>query len=202
MPDFYKIVLDLLQSYALFNPHAGFRLSRDGETIDIATPIVDTFEKWLPCDPTPPHWYTVETLSSLIGAHLTNGSGQKTAREFVSHFAGLTSPIKQKRVIAAAGLERQRLNDLVLNDGTEIDSATVERLLTAMCVESKMVKAAKLGVIGEEALTQRLIDVEGSIVRASVMRRRSKKAQSLLLWKLFGASAKTGFACRDPGRGV
>lgn len=82
-------------------------------------------------------------------------------REFVSEFAGLTSPPKQKRVVAAAGLERQRLNDLVVSDGTAIDSAAVERLLTAMCAESKMVKASKLGVIGEEALTRRLIEIEG-----------------------------------------
>jgi hypothetical protein len=184
--NFYKTIRGLLESYALFNPHAGFRLCCDGKTEDIATPIVNTFQKWQPSDPTPPHWYDVETLSNLIGAHLTNGNGQKTVREFVSEFAGLTSPPKQKGVVATAGLERQRLSDLVVSDGTAIDSAAVERLLTAMSAESKTVKASKLGVIGEEALTRRLIEIEGvnpeSIRYARALNEGAEPAVMEVIW--------------------
>jgi DNA topoisomerase VI subunit B len=160
-PNFYKTVPDLLQSYALFNPHAGFALCGNGKTVEVAKPLIDGWHKWKPSDQTPPHWYTVETLSNLIGAKITNGHGQQTVREFVSEFCGLTSPLKQKRVVAAADLARLRLDDLTTRDGTAINTVDVERLLKAMCAESKMVRAAKLGVIGEEALKARLIEIEG-----------------------------------------
>ncbi len=140
-PDFYKSALDLLQSYALFNPHAGFRLCGNGKTVEVAKPLIDGWQKWLPSDPTPPHWYSVETLSNLIGAKITNGHGQQTVREFVSEFSGLTSPQKQKRVVAVADLARLRLDDLTKQNGTAINTVDVERLLRAMCAESKMVKA-------------------------------------------------------------
>lgn len=103
----------------------------------------------------------METLSNLIGAKITNGHGQQTVREFVSEFSGLTSPLKQKRVLAAADLARLRLDDLTTRGGTALNVAAIERLLRAMCAESKMIKAAKLGVIGEESLTKRLIEIEG-----------------------------------------
>jgi len=160
-PGFYKTVLDLLQSYCLFNPHAGFMLCRNGQTIEVAKPLTGSWQKWLPSDPTSPHWYNVETLSNLIGAKITNGHEQQTIREFVSEFAFLSGSLKQKRVVAAADLERMRLSDLTTNEGTAIHTAAVERLLKAMCAESKAVKAAKLGVITEETLKARLIQIEG-----------------------------------------
>lgn len=160
-PNFYKTVLDLLQSYALFNPHAGFTLCGSGQSLEVAKPLIEGWQKWLPSDPTSPHWYTVETLTNLIGAKIYNGQERQTVREFVSEFSGLTSTLRQKRVVAAADLDRLRLENLETQDGTEINTVAVERLLKAMCAESKPVKAEKFGRIGEEVLTKRLIEIEG-----------------------------------------
>jgi DNA topoisomerase VI subunit B len=160
-PDFYKTVLELLQSYALFNPHAGFTLCSNGQAVEVAKPLIEGWRKWLPSDPTSPHWYTVETLTNLIGAKIYNGHERQTIREFVSEFSGLTSTLRQKRIVAAADLDRLRLENLKTQDGTAINTTAVEQLLKAMCAESKPVKAEKLGLIGEEALTKRLIEIEG-----------------------------------------
>lgn len=160
-PDFYKEALDLLQSYALFNPHAGFTLCGNGQTVEIAKPLIEGWQKWLPSDPTSPHWYDVESLSRLIGAMISNDHGQQTVREFVSEFRGLTSTIRQKRVVTAADLERLRLCDLTTSDGKAMNTHAVERLLKAMCAESKMVKARQFGIIGREALSTRLIEIYG-----------------------------------------
>lgn len=160
-PDFYKEALDLLQTYSFFNPHAGFTLCGKGRTVEIAKPLIEAWQKWLPSDPTPPHWYDVESLSRLIGAKITNGHGQQTVREFVSEFRGLTSTIRQKRVVSAADLERLRLCELTISGGKAINTVAVERLLKAMCAESKAVKARQLGIIGKEALSARLIEIYG-----------------------------------------
>lgn len=155
------MALNLLKSYAIFNPHAGFTLCGSGATVEVAKPLIEGWKKRLPSEPTSPHWYDVDALCNLIGAKITNGHGQQTVREFVSEFRHLSGTGKQKSVVAAADLERMRLDDLTTKEGTEINSAVVERLLKAMCAESKPVKAKQLGVIGKEALTTRLVEIEG-----------------------------------------
>ena len=160
-PDFYKSLLDLLQGYALFNPHAGFRLSCNGATTLVSEPIVSGWEKWTPAKPTSPHWYDVDTLSRLIGAKVYSGNGQQTVRDFVSEFAGLTGTGKQQEVVTRAELSKQRLDDLVCENKTELDPKLVGRLLKEMRDASKPIKAAKMGVIGKDVLTRRLIEIEG-----------------------------------------
>jgi hypothetical protein len=92
---------------------------------------------------------------------ITNGHGQQTVREFVSEFRGLTSTIRQKRVVSAADLERLRLCDLTTSDGKAINTVAVERLLKAMCGQSKMVKARQFGIIGRDVLSTRLVEIYG-----------------------------------------
>jgi DNA topoisomerase VI subunit B len=159
--DFYKTALNLLKSYAVFNPHAGFTLCGNGETVEVAKPLIDGWQKWLPSEPTSPHWYDVDALSNLICAKITNDQGQQTIRDFVSEFRGLASTIRQKSIVTAADLERLRLDDLATRDRTALNTRAVERLLKAMCAKSRPVKARKLGVIGKESLTARLVEIEG-----------------------------------------
>jgi len=132
--DFYPEVLRLLQSYSTFNPHAGFRLSRDGTETVVSDPTLIDWQKWQPHWPTSPHWYTADDIKRLIGAYITNGDGQKTVREFVSEFRGLSGTAKQKKVVSSSGLSGQCLNDLV-RDGA-IDAVLVEQMLKEMCAES------------------------------------------------------------------
>jgi len=137
---------ELVEAYAALNPHATFRF---GARVYQATS--PAFHKWRACDPISAHWYTPQTLRSLIAGFLLRereGGRARTVREFVSEFRGLSSTIKQKQV--TAGLSRVRLCDLV-EDGA-LDERVVEGLLQRMQALSKPVKPQALGVIGEEHL--------------------------------------------------
>jgi hypothetical protein len=114
------------------------------------------WEKWKPSDPTSPHWYEPQHLERLIGAYLTHDQDcgrARTCREFISEFRGLSGTAKQKAVLETAGLAREPLSRLV-RDGS-VDMALVGALLTAMRANSKPVKPAMLGVIGEDHFRKR-----------------------------------------------
>ncbi|HEX8843072.1 MAG TPA: ATP-binding protein [Pyrinomonadaceae bacterium] len=139
--------LQLLEGYSLFNPHAEFSL--DDERLFQRSS--DTCEKWLASEPTSPHWYTLEQLRALIAAYIVSeqhGAQARTVREFVTEFRGLSATAKQKKILASVGMAGVYLRDLV-KDG-DIDRSAVEKLLAAMRAESKPVKPAHLGFIGED----------------------------------------------------
>lgn len=151
-----------MESYATFNPHAGFYLYRDGETRVVSDPLLTDWHKWFPNFPTNAHWYTVEDLSGLIAAYITaerDKKDKKTLRKFISEFSGLSGTRKTPAVTNAAGLSGLYLHDLIKGNGIDVEA--VERLLKAMCAESKPVKASKLGIIGEEALSKRMVEING-----------------------------------------
>jgi len=142
----------LLTGYALFNPHATFILRDKTKGKDRTwPPTARTFNKWLSSSPTSPHWYTVEQIEGLIGAYIgveRDGGRVRTVREFVSEFAGLSGSQKQKAVTDACGLTGTNLSALV--NGQGLDHDKIAKLLDTMKRESRAVKAAALGIIGEE----------------------------------------------------
>ncbi|MFH0942660.1 MAG: ATP-binding protein [Candidatus Beckwithbacteria bacterium] len=155
-PDFYKTLpMDaetLVKRYTMFNPHTKFILN--GKVYE---PSNISWKKWLPNEPTSPHWYTPEQLRALISAYLSiDRDSEKTIREFVSEFRGLSGSAKQKKVTEDAGLAGKRLRDLIVNNN--IPLAPVEKLLLSLKQNSKQVKAAFLGLIGEEHIKTRMID--------------------------------------------
>src|SRR5262249_47863429 len=109
--DFYSGA-DLLRSYALFNPHLS--LSLNGRLLLEPIP----WQKW--SGRSSPHWYSVEQLAGLIGAHVAHeraGRGQSySVRELVVTFDGLSGSAKAKKVVDVAGLTGQRLADLVTGE--------------------------------------------------------------------------------------
>jgi DNA topoisomerase VI subunit B len=142
----------LVCDYMLFNPHAQFALTVFGD--EYAFPATDAnWIKWLPNDPTPPHWYTAKRLENLVLSYLTNErSGQaprRTVREFCSEFRGFSGSLKQKQVIAQVGLERAYLDSL-LDSNDRLKRHPVGNLLDAMKEQSNPVKPVGLGVLGEE----------------------------------------------------
>ncbi len=144
--------LQLLDCYSLFNPHANFTF-KCGGVEEIRTRSVDSCGKWLTSEPTSPHWYTVEQLRALVAAYITSeqhGATARTVREFVSEFRGLSGTAKQKAILARVGQAGVHLHDLV-KDG-DIDGTIIKSLLVEMKAESKPVKPALLGVIGERHL--------------------------------------------------
>jgi hypothetical protein len=113
--------------------------------------------KWKPSDPTSPHWYTPAHLERLIGAYVAHDADngrERTVRELVSEFRGLSGTSKQAAVLDATGLARAPLSALVKGNG--FDHRKVELLLAAMKAHSAPVKPALLGVIGKEHFRARL----------------------------------------------
>jgi hypothetical protein len=82
-----------------------------------------------------------------------DGGRDRTVREFVAEFRGLSGTAKQKKLLEATGLGRASLSGLRNGDG--LDQAAVINLLDAMRAQSRPVKPAQLGVIGEAHLRQR-----------------------------------------------
>jgi DNA topoisomerase VI subunit B len=151
-PTFYRQAADLLSTYALFNPHAHFTL-RTPEGKQTHEPTVTAWAKWRPSDPTSPHWYTPERLSTLIAGYLTaeqEGGRVVTVRDFVGEFAGLSGTAKRKAVVAAAGLVGKSLHDLI--DDGELAEEKVGCLLGQMQHEAREILPATLGVLGETHL--------------------------------------------------
>jgi hypothetical protein len=145
--------MDLLQRYALLNPHVTFHYLAPDDTAVSWASTLPTWEKWRPSQPTSPHWYTVERLQALLAAYLAADrcAGRvRTVRAVVAEFAGLSATARQKAVTADAGLSRATLEDLVV-EGT-IGEARVRALLKAMQVASRAVKPHALGVLGDTHL--------------------------------------------------
>jgi hypothetical protein len=115
-----------------------------------------SWPKWRPSDPTSAHWYQPKHLERLIAGYVADdedGGRDRTVREFVAEFRGLSGTAKQKKVLEATGLGRASLSALCNSGG--LDQAAVINLLDAMRAQSRPVKPAQLGVIGEAHLRQR-----------------------------------------------
>ena len=112
--------------------------------------------KWRANEPTSPHWYGVDHLKRLIAAYIAHGK-ERTVREFISEFRGLSSTAKQKAVLEAVGVSRQTLGFFV-TDG-DLDNAKVQQLLWAMQSYSQPVKPAMLGIIGKESFKARFLEL-------------------------------------------
>ena len=141
----------LVSDYALFNPHAAFRLNND------VFPARDPqWRKWSPRDPTPPHWYTLDRFEELVASMVSTGKA-RTVRDFLADFRGLTRTSTRMNVLAAAGLERgAKLEDLVDKKRGAFDKKALARLLTAMQQNSKEVAPEVLGVLGKRHFEEKL----------------------------------------------
>lgn len=148
--------LQIADDYAWLNPHLSLDANGFGQEIQTQATNV-CWEKWGPSDPTSPHWYTPAHMERLLAAYIAHDADQgrdRTVREFISEFRGLSGTAKQKRVLDATGLARESLRCMV--NGEEIDRMKVRRLLAAMQANSKSVKPDALGVIGREHLREQL----------------------------------------------
>jgi hypothetical protein len=79
-----------------------------------------TWPKWWPSDPTSAHWYERKHLERLLAAYIAHDEDQgreRTVREFVAEFRGLSGTAKQKKVLEATGLGRASLSALRNGDG-------------------------------------------------------------------------------------
>lgn len=140
--------LRIFSAFAAANPHATLRW-RIGAEQGEHTATTPDWRKWSVTKPTPVQWYTPDQFSAYIAAHLANGHEALTLRQFVAQFAGLSSTIKQKDVVATAKTGTTLVD--LLKDG-KIDGAAAYRLYTAMSAASTPPKPMALGIIGKEHL--------------------------------------------------
>jgi hypothetical protein len=141
-------IAELAEGFAFLNPHLRLTVDAFGE-MQIFEPSDLSWEKWKPSSPTSPHWYEPAHLERLIGAYITHdlqNGHERTVRDFVAEFRGLSSTVKRKRVLAELGLYRAPLSDLVV--GRDFDHEKVARLLEAMKREAKPATPVNLGTIG------------------------------------------------------
>jgi hypothetical protein len=163
--DFYN-ARSLLAAFSAVNPHVTFRF-RQMTGSQTATELFlrqdRQWRKWLTSTQTSPHWYTDDSLRSLIAGYVAEeraGGPRRTVREFVSGFYGLSGTGKQKKVVDAANMSGLALSDLV--DGEDLPLERVGVLLKALQRESRPVRAHRLGVIGEEVFRHRLEHAYGA----------------------------------------
>jgi DNA topoisomerase VI subunit B len=179
--------LQIADDYTWLNPHLALNVTWLGERSGArATDL--SWRKWRPSDPTCPHWYTPQHLERLIAAYLTHDmehARERTVREFVSEFRGLSGSLKQKAVLQAASLQRAPLT--VLCEGGTIDRSTVERLLDAMIAYTRPVKPEALGIIGRDHLHARFESVGCEM--ASFQYRQVRRTDFRLPWVLEAAFA-------------
>jgi len=151
--------LQLADDFTLLNPHLTLTIDWFGERTQTEATTPD-WAKWRPSDPTSPHWYGQEHFERLVAAYIAHDQDHGTdrsVRELVKEFRGLTGTAKQKAVLEATGLARTNLSDLTNGEGLRHD--VVARLLTAMQKQSKPVKPAALGVIGKDHIARRFQDL-------------------------------------------
>jgi len=139
-----------VRSFAAFNPHATFRYldNRDGsEEPEIYKSTQDGIKKYVPSEPTSPHWYSTESLNVLVFSHIAHsraGGKDLPLGTFVRQFAGLTSTAKAKAVCSQMPDNITHLSDF------ERAPESVPWLLAVMQEQAKPPKATALGCVGKE----------------------------------------------------
>jgi DNA topoisomerase VI subunit B len=144
--------LQIAENLVFFNPHLALRVKWDAiAAIDVA-PACPDWCKWLPSDPTSPHWYDDGRFERHVAAHVANDqdTGNTTlVREFVGTLRGLSGSGKQKQLLEEIGASRQSLAEF-FSDGKNRQGVT--KLLAAMKALSSPVKPTDLGVLGRDHL--------------------------------------------------
>ena len=149
--------LQMAEDFAFLNPHLTLTVRWLGKDPLHFNATVADWKKWRPSDPTSVHWYEVEHLSRLIAGYVAHDQDRRrdrTVREFVSEFRGLSSTVKQEKVLDTTGFGRTNLSEWITGDGA-VDRGAVSKLLETMRLHSTPIKAPLLGIIGEDHIKER-----------------------------------------------
>jgi len=153
----------LAQSYVFFNPHLTLRGVWYGKAFVNIEATNPNWEKWRPRDPTSPHWYDESRLQRYLAAHVARDrerKRQRTVREFIAEFRGLSGTAVQRRILAEVGCSHQSLAQFFGVD--KVNSDGIAKLLAAMRNHSRPVKPKHLGIIGAEHFKQRFLAAGGN----------------------------------------
>ena len=98
----------LAEGYVWFNPHLTLRGSWYGkEFVNVAATNPD-WKKWGPRNPTSPHWYDETRLQRYLAAHVARDRDlrrNRTVREFIAEFRGLSGTAVQRKVLEEVGCQ-------------------------------------------------------------------------------------------------
>jgi DNA topoisomerase VI subunit B len=154
----------LVETYVWFNPHLTLRGEWFGHEFINVMASDRTWKKWQPSNPTSAHWYDEARLQRYLAAHVARDRDlgqQRTVREFIAEFRGLSGTAIQRKILAEVGCSHQ---SLVQFFGVErVNRVGIAKLLAAMRKYSKPVGAKHLGVIGREHLKQLFLASVGNI---------------------------------------
>lgn len=157
-PSLRQCAIRLLRGFALFNPHLRLRVTWFGDVVIDVQPTNEEWKKWKPSQPTNALWYEQRHLERLVAAYVARDRERgksRTVAEFVAEFDGFSSTKKRKAVCDACSVQRKSLEALTTSDG--LDTELISTLLSEMKANSKEVKPARLGIIGRDHFTQRLV---------------------------------------------
>ena len=165
-----------LRSYVWFNPHLTLRGVWFGQEFVNVAATNPNWEKWWPRNPTSPHWYDETRLQRYLAAHVARDRDlgrQRTVREFIAEFRGLSGTAVQRKVLEEVGCSHQSLAQFF---GVEqVNRSGIAKLLAAMRKHSKPVAPKHLGVIGVEHLKQRFLAAGGN---AETFKYQSRKGMT------------------------
>ena len=185
-PSFSDRFRALVEGFALFNPHATFRLDWFGDKTTWAATDPD-WQKWKPHQPTSCHWYELVHLERLVGAYITHdkdAGADRFVSDFIAEFDGLTGSGKRSKVLDEANLKRVKLSEFVV--GERLDSDRVAKLLAAMQTHTRPIKPGRLGIIGEEHLRARLLAMGVKEESFSYSKKLSRDGLPCVLESAFG----------------
>jgi hypothetical protein len=148
----------LAEGYVWFNPHFTLRGSWDGkEFINVAS-TDPNWEKWGPRNPTSPHWYDETRLQRYLAAHVARDRDMRrnrTVREFIAEFRGLSSTAVQRKVLEEVGCSHKSL--AAFFGAEQVNRAGIAKLLASMRKHSslRMVRTLKNGSSPPAATSRR-----------------------------------------------
>src|SRR5262249_17265777 len=123
----------LAESYVWFNPHLTLRgIWHDHEFVNVSA-TNPNWEKWRPSNPTSPHWYDETRLQRYFAAHVARDRDlkrQRTVREFIGEFRGLSGTAVQRKILQEVGCSYQSLAEFFGVD--QVNRTGVAKLLAAM----------------------------------------------------------------------
>jgi len=153
----------LAESYVWFNPHLTLRGTWHGQQFVKVAATNPNWKKWRPRDPTSAHWYDQTRLQRYLSAHVARDRDlgrNRTVREFIAEFRGLSGTAVQRKVLEDVGCSHQSLAQFF---GVErVNRTGIAKLLASMCKHTKPVAPKHLGIIGAEHLKHRFLAAGGN----------------------------------------
>ena len=144
----------MIEDFGWLNPHLSATAEWNGERRVCVTASKTDWQKWRACDPTSVHWYDQARFERYMAAHISRDQDlghDRTVREFIAEFRGLTGTAKQKAVLDSIGASRLSLSAF-FGTGEEISRDRIGRLLAECKSQTRPVKPIDLGMIGEDHL--------------------------------------------------